>query len=309
MSLTWLALLSAAFATQIGVGELPCPLGDEVVKVYERISANTHGGFDSDLASYSTEGQFREYAVSTCPGSLFSVYGQDMRRSLTPDEQAKARTALAAVIPGLSNKAEPAVWERYRLAGAVYEALGKDHLFLADLYLQAAWTARDHGVGLVMGLEGPAAVSALLEQGDQELKKELSPTNRRNLLYNLARIAHRGGYSVDRDRYLALMEAVPGLRPADIEAIARLRHVARELEPAYQDLAIAQLQKGLSQEGVPLPTKIRYTYLLADTLRRRGRIRDAAPLYALVLAEPNAPDELREMALYLSREIMAEIAP
>lgn len=301
--------LPAALATQVGVGEVPCPLGDESVKVYHRISANSHGGWDADLASYSTRGQFREHAVSTCPTSLYSVYGEDMSRPLSEAEEAAVRAALAEVIPTLSSRTDPPVWERYRLAGAVYEALGKDPFFLGDLYLRAAWTARDHAVGVYQGLEGPAAVRALLDQGEVELAKELSATDRRNLLYNLARVAHRGGYGQQRDRYLAQLEEVPGLRPADIEAIARMRRVARELEPRYQDLAIEKLSEGLRQEGVPLPQKIRNTYLLAETLRRRGRIEDAAPLFALVLAEPSAPDELRELSLFLSRELMAELAP
>jgi hypothetical protein len=49
--------------------------------------------------------------------------------------------------------------------------------------------------------------------------------------------------------------------------------------------------------------KIRSTYILADLLRRRGQPREALGLYTLVIAQPDAPEPLREMALTLAVEL------
>jgi len=306
--MAWLPLffLAPALATQVGVGELPCPLGGAPVKVYSRVSGNTHGGFDSDTAAYSTSGQFRTYKVATCPDSLFSLYGTDMTRPLDEADRAAATAALAQAKVGLSS--EPAVWERYGIAAAIYEALGADLFFLGDLWLEAAWTARDEAVGVYLGLQGPQGVVDTLAQGDVELAKELPPDVRRKVLYNLARVAHRGGYITERDSYLSQLEASPGLEQAEIEAVARMRR-AGVIEAALQDRAIEVMIEALRADEIPVPLKARTTYLLADTLRRRGRYREAAPLYALVLAEERASDQMREMALVLSREIIDHIQP
>ena len=63
----FLMLSSLALATQLDIQIEPCPTGKGTARVYTKVSANTHGGWDSDLVSYSTEGQYREYAIATCP--------------------------------------------------------------------------------------------------------------------------------------------------------------------------------------------------------------------------------------------------
>jgi len=306
--MAWLPalFLAPALATQVGVGEMPCPLGGTPVKVYTRVSGNTHGGFDSDTAAYSTKGQFRTYKIATCPDSLFSLYGTDMSRPLDEADRAAATAALAKATVGLSSK--PAVWERYGIAAAIYEALGADPFFLGNLWLEAAWTARDEAIGVYVGLQGPKGVVDTLAQGEVELAKDLAPDVRRKVLYNLARVAHRGGYITERDAYLSELEASPGVSQAETDAIERMRR-AGAIEAALQDRAIEVFSEALRQDEVPVQLKARTTYLLADTLRRRQRYREAAPLYALVLAEERAPDQMREMALVLSREIIEHIHP
>ena len=306
--MAWLPalFLAPALATQVGGGEMPCPLGGTPVKVYTRVSGNTHGGFDSDTAAYSTKGQFRTYKIATCPDSLFSLYGTDMSRPLDEADRAAATAALAKATVGLSSK--PAVWERYGIAAAIYEALGADPFFLGNLWLEAAWTARDEAIGVYVGLQGPKGVVDTLAQGEVELAKDLAPDVRRKVLYNLARVAHRGGYITERDAYLSELEASPGVSQAETDAIERMRR-AGAIEAALQDRAIEVFSEALRQDEVPVQLKARTTYLLADTLRRRQRYREAAPLYALVLAEERAPDQMREMALVLSREIIEHIHP
>ena len=92
----WILLLwpSLASATKVSVSVHPCPLGEGSVKVYEKLSSNTLGGFDSDLAAYSSKGQFREYAISTCADNLLSLYGTDMVQAWTDEEKLRMKETL-----------------------------------------------------------------------------------------------------------------------------------------------------------------------------------------------------------------------
>ena len=86
------------------------------------------------------------------------------------------------------------MWERYRIAARLYADIGRSSWFLANLWLEASWTVRDSGVGYYEGLNGPEAALYLLNAGDAELAKGLPPAQEKAVRFNLARVAHRGGY-------------------------------------------------------------------------------------------------------------------
>jgi len=294
----------AAHATRVQVDTVACPIGGSPTKVYDKVVSNTLGGFDSDLAAYSDKGQFRQYAVSTCPDNLVSLYGRDMRKTMDDATQLRVLTAVRALQPTLPAPDDLQVWDRYVLAAAAYEAMGAGELRVAEVYLEASWTARDRAVGVVRGLEGPIATRAMLDGGAKELDKGLTDDQRRTVLFNLARIAHRGGHTAERDSLLAALEATPGLQPREAEAAKTMAHYGGVVEPALQDMAIAAFTRALRGE-LSMDEKIRATYLLGDLLRRRGRGREALPLLTRVLAEEEAPLNLREMAGALHRELLA----
>jgi hypothetical protein len=205
-------------------------------------------------------------------------------------------------VAALPNPAAPELWERYGLAAAAYKSLGRDDLFLAELWVEASWTARDAAVGYYANLQGPAATRALLDSGAKELDKPLPPADVKKVAYNLARVAHRGGYGAERDRWLARFEAAGGLDVQEREALARFRRLAGTVEPALQDKAIAHYTAAL-RGTLPHPDKVRATFVLADLLRRRGRDREALPLYSLVANDTQAPADMRAMALTLAKPI------
>ena len=108
--------LGLAAATQISVREVACPLGGRV-KVHERVAANTHGGHDSDLCAYSSQGQFRAFAVSTCPDNLLSLYATDMQRPLDPALRQSAQQRIR-----LSDLTLPHAMARVLLLEQLYRA-------------------------------------------------------------------------------------------------------------------------------------------------------------------------------------------
>ncbi len=300
-----LLFIGSAAAIQVEARDGPCPVGVGTVRVYEKVGANAAGGFDSDLASYSSGGQWRAYNLATCSDNLLSLYGADLLALDTAD-RARVAAALPEAVKAVADPKQPTAWERYRVAAALYRALGKDDRFLGDLLLEASWTARDEVVGFYAGLQGPADARALLDAGRKELEKPLSPADRKKVLYNLARVAHRGGWGAERDALLASFEAAGPMTTAERDAVARFRRIAHEVEPALQDAVIGHYTAAL-RGTLSYDEKVRITYQLADLLRRRGRDREAAPLYFLVANDRESPETLRAMAVFLSGPLLERL--
>jgi len=298
-----LCLSPAANATQIGVRTGTCPLDGTPVKVNRQLATNTHGGYDSDLCGYASNGQWRTYAVATCEKDLFSLLADDfdvVREEATTKALLAESKAIQAKITDI-DALEP--WERQAIAVRFYRVLGKDDATLGELMLTAAWLARDEAVGVYEGLDGPFAAIKLLNAGDEELKKPLTTAQRKRVLYNMARVAHRAGENSQRDRYLTEFEKLQPLDSDERQAIARMRKMTLEVEPKYQDEAIALFRSWLDQPDLPPARVLQVSYVLADTLRRRDRFREALLLYTLVAADENAPQQLRELSIFLANHI------
>jgi hypothetical protein len=301
-----LIMLATAFATGVRFEEVPCPYGDGQVRKYFKVSANTLGGYDSDLASYSTRGQFREYAVSTCPSNYFSTMGSKLDSPIPAAANPAIAAAIAASRNTWANRDDPQVWERYDTAARIARALNKAPLTIAELYLNASWTARDHAVGVyVGGLNGPEASRNILNLGAKEFDKDLTPEAIKLLRYNLARVAHRGGFNDERDTHLGKFLALTSLSPSERKAGLRMQHISKVVEPSMQRQAVMALKEGLSQPGDPV-LLIRARYQMADLHRRLGQYALAARDYRAVVLSGDAPSELKVMARFLLGGIEAQ---
>ncbi len=296
-------MLGTALATGIRFEELPCPHGEGTVRKFYKVSSNALGGYDSDLAVYSTRGQFREHAISTCPSSYYSALGSDLDRVITEGQRDTIDAAIAQSRANWKNPDNPMVWERYATAAQIASAVGRNALDISELYLNAAWTVRDAAVGVyVGGLEGPQAARQILDLGNTELAKDLTPEAMKLLRYNLARVAHRGGFSTERDRHIGAFLSLKNLTPEETQAGARMRALSQTVEPQYQRAAVMTLQAAVANT-VPGQRRSRALYQLADTQRRLGDFRAAAVGFQSILKDPDAPSELKEMASFLLEEI------
>ena len=298
-----LLILSQAFATGIRFDEVPCPFGDDTVRKYQKLSANTFGGYDSDLATYSTRGQFRTHAISTCTNNYFSAMGSNLDRTISSDKNVQVQAAIDASRNTWADRDEPTVWERYDTAARIAVVLGDAPLDIAELYLNASWTARDQAVGVyVGGLDGPIAARKILDLGKVELQKDLIPESKAVLLYNLARVAHRGGFVAERDEHVREFLSLPSISDAERKAGMALKTLSQVVEPKYQELAMSFLQAGVGQPGDPLRIA-RAQYQLADLARRLGKTEQARAGYKEVASNSEAPDQLQSMANFLLGEI------
>ena len=154
-------------------------------------------------ATYDSDAQFRNYqhiVQQVClqcmvglgqldenEKNMLTDWFEDYRKNLPPPE-------------------EISTWQRYEIASDVYRKLGYDSTFLAELYMTASWTIRDDMVG-VHRINGPEEMEQLLEQGEKELvKKSLTEQQKKMILYNLARVAHRFGDEQRTKYYITLFE-------------------------------------------------------------------------------------------------------
>ena len=288
-------IVSLAHTAEVSAHLAPCPLGGGTARVFEKLAATATGGYDSDFATYSSGAQWRTYQIASCDGNLFTLYGRDMGTSIATADQARVGAALAAAVARLPDPAKPEVWERYGIAAALYAELGRDDVFLGDLWLSASWTARDEAVGYYAGLNGPLEARALLDAGWEELKKPLSVADRKKVLFNLARVAHRGGWGAERDAMLAAFVAAGPMDERETRVVARFHRIADEVEPALQDEAIARYRAALAGHEDP-----RIRYLLADLLRRRGHADEARPMFVKVAGDPKAEEAMRAFAEWLA---------
>lgn len=303
-----LALALQARAVEVRTDDAACPTGVGQVHIHHKLASDALGGYDSDLADYSSNGQWRTYAIATCAEDYYSVYAEDARAAIPADKRAAVTAALTAARAGLADPKNPTVWERYGLAVATYTALGKDPAFLAQLWVEASWTVRDAAVGYIPALSGPDTARAYLDAGWTELKKPLATADRKKVLFNLARIAERGGWADERDAFLAAYEAAGPMSAEESTGIRRFRHLTAEVEPAIQDKAIAALGAAL-KSALPPTQHITLSYTLADLLRRRGREREALPLYFVIADDKTAPEDLRRLAIGLARTIADRLDP
>lgn len=300
----WSLAPSARAVRVTPIDNLPCPLDPTVsVRGFRKVLDNSVGGWDADLAYYGKEGQWRSFHVATCPGNLFSVYQEHLSEPLDARQKRLVEAALVKARAKLKDPANPTVTERHVLAAAVYEALGMPPLFLADVWLEASWTARDRAVGETTLLEGPAFTRRLLEAGAGELAKPLTPAQQRTVRFNLARVAHRGGYGAERDAHLAAFEALGPLSPQEQKALAIVREVARVEEPPLQREALRRYREALASGGLSPKETARALYLSAELQRRLGDLAAAKVGFAKALAAPGLDPMHAEMA----RALLAEL--
>jgi uncharacterized protein (DUF2225 family) len=279
------ALLFVAYAMN-PFEEVQCPLGDDYARVFAFTSQNQLGGYDSDLASYAKGEQFRTFAIATCYDSYFSLYGSDFSLTLTAEQTEKIQKSLIEAKKTLRDPKNPLIWERYEIAATMYRTLDYPPEFLAQIYLDASWTVRDSFVGFHQGLDGPKSAREILELGPKELEKSLSPEQRKLLVFNLARVAHRAGYPAQRDSYLTQFSLLENLSDSDRNGLDYVRNIVIPKERYYQEKARVEFQNALKNPKSLSEKKQHHTrYLLADLHRRLGDPTTAKPLYEAVRSQ------------------------
>ena len=297
--ITLMLIVGYVYAVSVDFTVVKCPLGEDDARVFVKLSENQLGGFDSDLATYSSKGQFREYAIATCYQNLYSVYGTDMQTPISSEVQPQFLAEIKKVAQTFPNPENPQVWERYEIAATIYKKLQRSNFFMAKLYIEASWTARDRIVGFHEAVQGPKIIDQLLQHGKGELQKSLPIEQKKVLLFNLARLAHRGGYSATRNEFITQFSKLPGLTRSDQEAVTDFTHITQVVEPKYQKLAIPLLRAAIS-DSLTVEERIKAKYWLADLLRRNGEHTEAMTLYK-ALTKQKKDTQIQTLSEYMTK--------
>ena len=265
-----LLFISQSFALGLNTQVISCPIGTDQVKLFTKESGNSLGGWDPDLAIYDSDGQYRSYAIATCQNNLFSLYAEDMQNPLSPDQITTLEAFLPEIQKQYPNPDDLNIWDRYDIAVLCYEKLQTNRKVIAELYMNAAWTVRDQIVGLHQ-LNGPEEMWLLLSQAPQELEKDLSERQRKLVLYNLARVAHRFGAYTLRDSYLQMFLDLKTLTAEERAAIASFSK-ATVLEAQY----LTKAQSILLSIEEPTERELLWN---AEIHRRQGDTQKSKQLY------------------------------
>lgn len=288
-------LISTSWATGIHSDEVPCPIGKDVARIFFVLASNEYGGYDSDGATYSSGMQYRNYEISTCSQNLYSALGSDMSKSWTDDEEKEILEIIAKTATDFQNPKLPETWERYEIAIEIYRWEGKSSRDLIDLYQKATWSIRDEAVGIHEGLAGPVVADQVLEMGAKELNKQLTSEQRKMVLYNLARVAHRNARFDQRKQFISQFLALPDLTPSEKKAGQRFQELTEIIEPKYLEKTKVEIERHLKDN----PNDGQMLYLLGDVHRRLGDIKSCEKYFHAANLTADLQEEQRDIMQYL----------
>jgi len=282
-------------ASRTATDEVVCPVDGTTITVERPVSTNALGGTDSDFCQYASGDQARQHGVATCPTCFFSARLSEFEGALTDAQRKALQEMLRSAIPPGTGVERMEVWDRYQLAALCSGVLGRRALDRGDLLHVGAWTVRDRAVGFIPSVDGPLDAAVQLDEMDVHWTEIPDLQIRQMALFDLARLAHRGGMRDRRDSYLDRLDELQPVPPELLEIRGKVREL-HAIEDRFLEKALEHFQQGLKQnEGTP-EEQVYYRYLVVDLGRRLGREQGLIDELNLLLADPLLPDGIRPMA-------------
>jgi hypothetical protein len=287
-----LVIAAAVQAASLVPGNYTCPVDGTPVEAMVPVATNALGGTDSDFCQYAKGSQARENEVITCPSCYYTARLGRFDQPLTDIQREKLLAMLATATDGFPEVERLEPWDRYQLAVLCAGVLDESALERARLLHTAAWTARDRIVGFLPGIDGPLDVRMKLDELDEQWLAIPDLLTQQRGLFLLVQLAHRGGFTVRRDAYLAQLD---DLQPVPAE-LTELRAQTRELitvEDRFLGKAILHYEAALrADEGTP-EDKLQVRYLIVDLRRRLGETEGLREEINLLATDANVPENLR----------------
>jgi hypothetical protein len=255
------------------------------------LSSNALGGYDSDGCTYARGEQARSSGVATSPTTLYSARAEAFARPLTPEQKESLLEMLSAAGADVDDARQLSPAARYSLAAAVGQQLGDPPFDLAELYLVGAWTVRDTIVGFLPGVRGAGDAWNKLQQVIALAETVTDDGARTRALFDLARLAHRGGFVHERDDFLNKLDSFPdaGLGAQEKREEFRRRVIQ---ENAMLTQALRLYREGLQARGADPADGAVARLMVADLSRRLGDFAEARDQAESVRLDPAAPPEV-----------------
>lgn len=266
-------------------------------------TANGLGGWDGDGCTYSRGLQPRATAIATSPTTLYSARLDRWDRPLDNKQKAQLLGFLSMAGSKVDDPSQLAAFQRYEIAARIATALGDSPEDVGELYLIGAWTVRDSIVGFMPSIQGTGDAWAKLKIVREQAKSLTDNGIRTRAMFDIARLCHRGGFTVERDAFLNSLDAIPdaGLGAIDKrnEFYRRALDESRLLAEARQhfDAAIRSgTGKAVDQAD--------WRWLRGEIGRRLGDYDAAKKDLQAVVDDATAREETRAYA----RDILAVLA-
>ncbi|MCO4770749.1 MAG: hypothetical protein KDA24_12025 [Deltaproteobacteria bacterium] len=280
--------------------ELVDPIDGHGFSVFVPAASNGLGGWDSDGCSYAKGQQPRKFEIVTSPTTLFSAPIESFNNEV-PDAQ---KAAVMEMLLGLGRDVEnvrmlPAA-DRYELAAAVARILGKDDFEVGELFLAGAWTVRDTIVGFLPSVQGASDAWSKFVETLPMVRAVDNDRGATIAFFDMARLAHRGGFVHERDDMLALSAQIPD---AGLNADTKREEFARRVEREGQLLAKARdaFKSGLEKNLGTAETRASYRFIVGDLDRRLNDFDSARTALEAVELDSSAPDQTKSLA----RDVLA----
>ena len=233
------------------------------------IGSNALGGYDSDGCTYARGAQPRAQGVATSPTSLYSARTERFDRELTEAQKESLLLLLSGVGADVEDAHALTPAARYELAAAVAEHLGDPPFEIAELYLIGAWTVRDTIVGFLPGVRGAGDAWNKLEEVMALAAVVSEPGPRTRALFDMARLAHRGGFGHERDDFLAKLDT---FEDAGLGGQAKRAEFRRRVERENELLRSARrwYRTGIEARDGDAGERAVARLMIADLSRRLG---------------------------------------
>lgn len=296
LAVLWSLLLAAGAAR--AANTLPdtvvCPVDGTEIHIERPIAANAMGGTDSDFCQYAAGGQIREYSVATCPTCLYSGLHSTFDGQLTDAQKRELLEMLDSLRPTVGDPHDLQPWDRYQIAALCAGVLGESLLQRGNLLHAGAWTARDRIVGFIPMIDGPLDARNKLDELDTEWAQVPDLRTQQMALFDLTRLAHRGGFVGRRNAYLEQLDDLPPVP----EELLRVRTMVEDwiaIENRFLAKALEHFNAGLDRGEGETHEQLYYRYLTIDIRRRLGQDRGLREDLNVLLADPLTPDHLKPM--------------
>ena len=272
--------------------EFTDPLDGTRFKAAVLPSVNSLGGTDSDGCSYSSGLQARHFAVVTSPTSLYSARIEDWGKGVTAANKEKLLRLLVPLGADVSGPESLSPADRYGLAAVVADVLGRDHFTVGEFHLHGAWTVRDTIVGFLPNVQGSADAWQKLDElwlRSQQLKDSRAKTI---ALFDMARLAHRGGFVHERDYLLSMLDH---LEDAGLGALDKRTEFFRRVSEEKKLLRKARERflKGVSLGQRSGSERQLFRVLAADLARRMGDFTAASSELDSLTMDKGIPPEVK----------------
>lgn len=282
-----------------------CPVDGTTVNALLTLATNALGGTDSDFCQYAKGGNAREHGVATCPTCFYSAMQNTFEQPLTADQKKAMLEMLATARDDHTTIDELEPWDRYQLASLCAGVAGKNALERGDLLLTGAWTIRDRVVGFLPAIDGPVDVLNGLEVMDGQWLELTDLRAQQKALFDLARVAHRGGFPARRDAYLARLDELQPV-PEDLASgRERWMYEPIAMENRFLEKALQHFEEGLSAGSGTPEERVYYSYLVIDIKRRLGRTDGLERELNLLLADEAAAEHVK-IAIKSLKHVLSE---